>query len=433
MYNSLKSILYVDVSHTWASDLQTGMQKVVRQLCSQWSSDEFDCRLVIFQNGNYKVLPKDSLNTISFTYSGRNPNPLIRRIIWTKFKPLFRKILSKTPLNYRSGILMSSPTRKVNKFLNRIPPIEKSEELNAENINLLILELIFDQDHLNYVFELASKRNAKITFFSYDLIPINHSQYCPPEFSAKFRRYLEISRYSENLWSISNTTQRELEAYVGNSQQLKNSTYKWLPPSNYAICEHPIPFEGFNKNSSYWLFVSSFEPRKNHLGFFEALRILKGDGLKLPIIVMVGGSAWEDNPINKEIQKLIYDGFDLIKLINIEECCIGNLYQHANLTVYPSHFEGFGLPVVESLSYGIPVITSDVGSTSELLSVPGTLGFNQGDSGDLARKLRSFLRDENVQKSLILDAEAGKNNLGTWKEYAKELYYFSTQPSGNLS
>ena len=432
MSQSGKTILYVDVSHTWGTDLQTGMQKVVRQLSAVWSNAEYDCRPVIYQGGHYRVLPKNSFSDILSTYSERNPKPLLRKNIWKISKPIYRKILSKVSLNARVGILTSTPARKIHKFLNGIPAGENTEILNPEGINLLILEVNFDLDHLNYIFYIASKRNSKLTFFSYDLIPINHQQYCPPEFTVMFRRYLEISRYSEKLWSISNTTRKELEEYVGDSQYLRKSTFKWLPPSNYPRCNHALPFEISPEDSSYWLFVSSFEPRKNHLGFFEALKILKVEGIKLPMIVLVGGSTWDDYGITQGIKELISEGFDLVKLVNINECCVGKLYASAGLTVYPSHFEGFGLPVVESLSFGIPVITSDCGSTGELLQLLGTLGFRQGDSHDLARKLKSLLQDKTAQKNLTINAESAKADFGTWIEYANEIFYFATERLENL-
>jgi glycosyltransferase involved in cell wall biosynthesis len=190
-------------------------------------------------------------------------------------------------------------------------------------------------------------------------------------------------------------------------------------------CAHPLVVTNLEVDETFWLFVSSFEPRKNHMGFFEALKILKKQQIEIPRIVFVGGSSWDDDPITRGIDELVREGFNLVKLINVPECCLGRLYEHSSLTLYPSHFEGFGLPVVESLSFGVPVVTSDVGSTGELLSIPGTLGFKSGSSHDLALKLRTILENKLVQQNLRADALTAKDNLGTWTEYATELYNFS--------
>lgn len=432
MSSTSKPKLYVDVSHTWGSDLQTGMQKVVRQLCAVWADDAYDCYLVVYQNDSYRVLPRSAFKEILHTYSERNEKVPKRRNILEKLKPLYRKIKSKIPLILRAKILMSYPIQNIRLNLNKVQPIEVSDSLNTEGMNLLILELVFDQKHVNYIKELVTKHDASVTFFSYDLIPINHQQYCAPEFVEMFREYLEISHYSENLWSISNTTRNELQDFVGESQYLRKSTFKWLPPSIYSKCNHSLIDEEQFPAVPYWLFVSSFEPRKNHMGLFAAMRILKERGNLLPKIVFVGGSSWDDDPITKGLQELIREGFNLVKLKNINECCVGKLYGNASLTLYPSHFEGFGLPIIESLSFGVPVVTTEIGSTGELLHLPGTLGFEQGNSHDLALKLESFLRNEELQKNLLNGAGSARQNLGTWEDYAKDLFNFSIKKSENL-
>jgi len=426
MIDSKKQLLYIDVSHTWNSNLQTGMQKVVRELCSAWNSDNLACRLVIFQNGHYKILPRKAFEEILLVLPTYDSEPLFRNKIRSATRRIYFKIRSKIPLSIRIRIQLSNLARKIRRYLNSNPTSENYEILKAKNINLLILEIIFDPDHIDYISSLISLRQASVTFFAYDLIPINHKQFCTPEFIDMFKRYSEISRYSQKLWSISNNTKNEIEQFVGKSENLFHSTYKWLPPSVYSKCEHSLPIENSEKKK-YLLFVSSFEPRKNHLGFFLALRMLKKEKIEIPTVIFVGGSAWNDGPINKNIENLILEGFDLIKLTNIKECCVGNLYEHALLTLYPSHMEGFGLPVVESLSFGVPVLTSDIGSTAELLKLPGTIGFIPTDPKDLATKLKLFLTNQSTQQTVTEGAKSAKNLLGNWSDYANDLYLFATK------
>jgi glycosyltransferase involved in cell wall biosynthesis len=89
--------------------------------------------------------------------------------------------------------------------------------------------------------------------------------------------------------------------------------------------------------------------------------------------------------------------------------------------------EGFGLPVVESLSFGVPVLTSDIGSTAELLKLPGTIGFIPTDPKDLATKLKLFLTNQSTQQTLTEGAKSAKNLLGNWSDYANDLYLFATK------
>ena len=426
MRSAERSLLYIDVSHTWSSNLQTGMQKVVRELCTVWSSENYECRLVVFQDGHYKVLPREAFFEITristANTSKKNSRARIKQIIRSVYIKLRRKI----PPKIRILLQMSKAAQILRQYFNPTLAINDYENWPAEGARLLILELSFDLEHIDYVLNLASKNKAVVTFFSYDLIPVNHQQYCSFEFTVLFEKYLEISRKSKKLWSISQTTKSELEQYVGNSEQLTDSRYKWLPPSLYPNCEHEKLFEN-PKNSPYLLLVSSFDPRKNHLGFFDSLRILKANGIDVPKVVLVGGIAQNESPIDKGIRDLTSEGFDLVKLLNIEECCVGKVYQGALLTVYPSFFEGFGLPIVESLSFGVPVLTSNIGSTGELLQLPGTFGFIVGDSIDLAKRLSYFLTNPSAQDKLRKDAIRTKDSLGSWLEYAADLYSFSTK------
>lgn len=418
-----KSLLYIDVSHTWSSNLQTGMQKVVRELCFAWSNEKYDCRLVIFQDGHYKVLPREAFSEITQISSTDISNKYFRKRIQKNVRFIYIQVRQKIPLKIRFLLRMSKPVQILRKYFNPEITVKDYESWPAEGARLLILELSFDLGHIDYILKLISENKAIVTFFSYDLIPINHQQYCSFEFTILFERYLEISRNSKKLWSISETTKSELEHYVDESQNLTDSKYKWLPPSIYPDCEHEILFD--SKKSPYLLFVSSFDSRKNHLGFFDSLRILKADGIVLPKVVLVGGVAQNEGPINKGIRDLTFEGFDLVKLLNIEECCVGKLYQDALLSVYPSFFEGFGLPIVESLSFGVPVLTSNIGSTGELLQLPGTFGFIAGDSRDLAKQLSYFLTNQSAQKKLREDAIRTKDSLGNWSEYAADLYSFA--------
>ena len=425
MLASQRTPLYVDVTNTWASDLQTGMQKVVRQLASVWHAQEFDCHFVIYQNGNYLLLPDTSLEEIKITYSERNSGSINRKVIWNRIRQSLHRVVIKMPRIKSMGFLQSDFALHARKLLDTIPGVEKLDVIELEGINLLILEIVFDSEHVNLIIDLAKNKNISLTFFSYDLIPINHPEFNSSDFIKIYQKYMEISLFSKNLWSISDTTQTELETYVQNSKHTNKSIYQWLPASQYTKCEHGLPFQ-IAGESAYLLFVSSFEKRKNHLGFLDALRILKLQGIEIPKIVFVGGTGWDETGILEGIKNLSSDGLELVRLLNIPECCVGNLYQYALLTVYPSHFEGFGLPVVESLSYGVPVLTSNIGSTGELLKIPGTLGFEAGNSNDMAEKLRIFLTNKDMQQELQAAAVSSKNAVGNWTEFGRKLYEFAT-------
>jgi len=132
------------------------------------------------------------------------------------------------------------------------------------------------------------------------------------------------------------------------------------------------PSEILEPGSPYILSVSTLEPRKNLAGLLDAFRLsgLWSDGYEL---VIVGPDGWE-----LEIATLIEtqprevaQGVRTLGYVSDAE--LGALYRAAAAAAYPSFSEGFGLPVLEAMSWGTPVVTSSHGSTAEVAGAAGIL------------------------------------------------------------
>jgi len=112
-------------------------------------------------------------------------------------------------------------------------------------------------------------------------------------------------------------------------------------------------------HSKYVLFVGTIEPRKNHLMVLSAWRRLLAElgGGKVPTLVFAGKMGWHSEQVTDFIRKTDYLDGKLKVLNDASDADLQALYQGAAFTVYNSHYEGWGLPVTESLSYGkVPVI-----------------------------------------------------------------------------
>jgi glycosyltransferase involved in cell wall biosynthesis len=113
----------------------------------------------------------------------------------------------------------------------------------------------------------------------------------------------------------------------------------------------------------YLLTVGTLEPRKNHLGLFRAIQLLDGR-VELPLVV-AGRPGWEFGPILEAAEPLRRRG-RIILLDYVPEADLPGLYAGAAAVVYPSWYEGFGLPVVEALAAGVPVVASAVPALMEV-------------------------------------------------------------------
>ena len=110
----------------------------------------------------------------------------------------------------------------------------------------------------------------------------------------------------------------------------------------------------FNLPSEFILFVGTLEPRKNLAKLVEALR----NQPDLPPLVVAGATGWGD---------IAVEASDTVKFLgHIEDRYLNGLYAAASVMAYPSLWEGFGLPVLEAMAQGTPVVTSEFISTEEV-------------------------------------------------------------------
>lgn len=154
--------------------------------------------------------------------------------------------------------------------------------------------------------------------------------------------------------------------------------------------------EKHNLPDSFILFVGSIEPRKNLLTLLKAYTQLpESIKEKLPL-VLVGFKGWENEEVMKEIEHnkdyVIYLGY----LTDIE---LAHVYNQASLFVYPSLYEGFGIPPLEAMACGTPVIASNVSSIPEVCQ-DAALYIDPQDVKQLSEKIVQLFSDAKLQEEL---------------------------------
>ncbi|WP_295421173.1 glycosyltransferase family 1 protein [Sulfurovum sp.] len=147
---------------------------------------------------------------------------------------------------------------------------------------------------------------------------------------------------------------------------------------------------GLSENG-YTLCVSTIEPRKNIGKLLDAYEHLSYSVKKRWPLVLIGGYGWHFETIMKKIEKAQKEGW-VIRPGYVSEEELFLFYQHAHLFVYPSEYEGFGLPVAEAMASGVPVITSDRSCLPEVASGAG-LVVNPDDDRSFLEALEKGLDD----------------------------------------
>lgn len=114
----------------------------------------------------------------------------------------------------------------------------------------------------------------------------------------------------------------------------------------------------------YVLAVGTLEPRKNLPTLLTAWEALADADPHAPPLVLVGGAGWETGSFRRRLAALEARG--LVHLGRVDDERLLALYQAASVFAYPSLYEGFGLPVLEAMACGVPVVTSDLSSLPEI-------------------------------------------------------------------
>jgi len=156
------------------------------------------------------------------------------------------------------------------------------------------------------------------------------------------------------------------------------------------------------KKGGYMLFVGTLEPRKNLLTLLEAYHRLQEVQRDAPKLVIAGGTGWKMPDLEQIAKNLgISHKVDFPGLADDDE--LSELYSHCDFLVFPSLYEGFGLPLVEAMSFGKPVITSNISSMPEVAGDAGLL-VDPHSPGEIAEAMKKLITDRALHRRLSENA-----------------------------
>ena len=154
----------------------------------------------------------------------------------------------------------------------------------------------------------------------------------------------------------------------------------------------PIMTQMGLQQDGYCLFVGTVEPRKNVERLIQAYELLPVDMRRTFPLVIAGGEGWNSNAIHARIAKAQAEGW-LRYVSFVDQRWLPSLYAGARLMAYPSLYEGFGLPIVEAMASGTPVVTSNVSCMPEVAGGAARL-VNPLDVEEIALALEECLCNE---------------------------------------
>jgi len=167
--------------------------------------------------------------------------------------------------------------------------------------------------------------------------------------------------------------------------------------------------------------LSNLEPRKNLDGLVDAYCALPASVRKDVSLLLVGVNGWKTESLFKKIISKVDRGYKIIRPTEyIDDIDKPAVLSGAEMLVYPSHYEGFGMPPLEALACGTPVITADNSSLPEVVD-KNTLQVKSTDTEAISEAILKVLKDDTYKKTALTSGplQAEKFN---WKVSGRAYY-----------
>lgn len=225
-------------------------------------------------------------------------------------------------------------------------------------------------------------------------------------------------RQADAIIAISETTKRDLILHYKTPPEKITVIYEAAAPhftpstpqQIAAVCQR------YTLPEKYLLVVGTIEPRKNYTRLLDAMLEVRKDQPDLHLVV-VGNKGWLYEPFFQRIEDLnarqwvIFPGY-------VSDDALPAIYAGATALVMPSVYEGFGLPILEAMACGTPVISSHAASLPELGGTAAQY-FDPADTGSMSEAIQSVLADESLRQAM---RQAGFQQaaLFSWDRAARE-------------
>jgi glycosyltransferase involved in cell wall biosynthesis len=213
-----------------------------------------------------------------------------------------------------------------------------------------------------------------------------------PLFLKKAKSIATVSHFSKNdIIKTYNTPEEKISVVFNGIKDV-------FQPLAYEA--QAVVKETYTEGKEYFIYVGAIHPRKNLVHLLKAFSFFKKRQKSNMKLVLAGRLAWKNDAFLELLKTYKYRN-DVVLLHYVEdETALAQLVASAYAMVYPSLFEGFGVPVVEAMRCGVPVLTSK-GSAMEEISQGAALYFDPANMAHIAEQLMLIYKDERLRAQLI--------------------------------
>ncbi|MGU3345462.1 glycosyltransferase family 4 protein [Pseudomonas monsensis] len=240
----------------------------------------------------------------------------------------------------------------------------------AKGDSYISVGLDWDNKNLPHLYELKKQVGLRVVLFCYDVIPVRLPHLCVGDVAAKFANYFaDVAWCADKILCISECTRKDLVALLEElgAPVPETAVVKLGCQLSHELSDTISADVQALLKERFVLFVSTIERRKNHEVLYRAYTRLIDDGVKdLPKLVFVGMPGWGVGDLLSDIA-LDPRTKDYIRILNnVSDSDLMHLYRNCMMTAFPSLYEGWGLPVAESLAAGKYCLASNAASIPEV-------------------------------------------------------------------
>jgi len=245
-------------------------------------------------------------------------------------------------------------------------------------------------------------KNKRLVVTIYDLTVITHPE-CHQRFNVKHcKKGIEDAiKYADAIIAISEHTKKDLMDIAGAPEDLITVTPLAPAPDLKPTADKKTlekVRQKYKLPDKYILFLGSLEPRKNVVTLIKSYARLAEEYKKEARLVIAGAKGWLNSPVHDTLKRLgLMERTAFTGYVDSED--LPALYSMARCFVYPSLYEGFGLPVLEAMACGAPVITSNTSSMPEVAGTAARL-VDPLDEGELTEALEEILGSKAIREEM---------------------------------
>ncbi|MFY9228225.1 MAG: glycosyltransferase family 1 protein [Candidatus Microsaccharimonas sp.] len=289
---------------------------------------------------------------------------------------------------------------------------------------------------LAFPFDIGLKPTDLTIFTNYARLPSIKSRYTATVIhDLTFVKYPELME-EKNLAHLNRVVKRSIDAsdfIITVSEAVKAELVQEYSLNPDNVIATPVPPDEifYKKNNNeihkkyniptknYLFFISTIEPRKNIPILVDAYTRLPRTIQAKYSLVISGGMGWKSEETTAVLKKAHEEGLNVIHTGYIDEQDKSALYQQSSAFVFPSIYEGFGMPILEAAASKTPIITADIPVLREAAG-DGALYFNPNDSSSLVLAIQKILGDKVLRRDLTTKASKHLKTF-SWSDNAEKI------------